>query len=52
MPKDSIRIISSNELKKANVIIIGSAPRIIFIRRQLCRLGFNKPWLLDKRMTM
>lgn len=52
MPKDLIRIISSNELKKANVIIVGSAPRVLLVRRQLRRLGFNKARLLDERMTI
>ncbi len=51
-PKDLIRIISSNELKRANVIIVGSAPRVLLVRRQLRRLGFNKARLLDERMTM
>lgn len=50
--KDLIQVISSNELEKANVIIVGSAPRILYVRHKLCKLGFNKSRLLDERMTM
>ncbi|MDY3299551.1 MAG: hypothetical protein SOW93_03255 [Limosilactobacillus reuteri] len=50
--KDLIRIISSNELKKASVIIVGSAARILYVRRKLRKLGFAKDRLMDERMTM
>lgn len=50
--KDLIRIISSNELKKANVIIVGSAARILYVRRKMRKLGFEKDRLMDERMTM
>ena len=50
--KDLIQVISSNELEKANVIIVGSAPRILYVRHKLRKLGFNKSRLLDERMTM
>lgn len=50
--KDLIRIISSNELKMANVIIVGSASRILNVRRRLHELGFSQDRLMDERMTM
>lgn len=50
--KDLIRNISSNELKKASVIIVGSAARILYVRRKLRKLGFSKQRLMDERMTM
>lgn len=51
-PKDLIQVISSNELKNANVIIVGSAARILYVRRKLRKLGFEKNRLMDERMTM
>lgn len=51
-PKDLIRVISSNELKQGKVIIVGSASRILYVRRKLRKLGFSKDRLMDERMTM
>lgn len=50
--KDLIQVISSNELKNASVIIVGSASRILYVRRKLRKLGFSKQHLMDERMTM
>lgn len=49
---DLIRIISSNELKQGKVIIVGSASRILDVRRRLRKLGFSKDRLIDERLTL
>lgn len=50
--KDLSQVISSEELKKADVIIVGSAPLVLAVRHQLRKLGFSRQRLFDERMTI
>lgn len=46
------KVISNDEIANAKVIIIGSASRVLQVRKTLHKLGFTKDCLLDERMTL
>lgn len=50
--KDLKKIINANELASGQVIVVGSAPQVLLVRRKLRRLGFSRRQLTDERITM